>query len=85
MSLWREVLSGILAKNRTLKCLKWHYLTVQSLKNVAVVTEDGTFALFLRPPPLGGLTAQESPSPREFAIQGEKMLMPRGQPAAGID
>ena len=63
MSLWREVLSGILAKNRTLKCLKWHYLTVQSLKNVAVVTEDGTFALFLRPPPPGGFDSTRVPIP----------------------
>ena len=38
-------------KNRTLKCLKWHYLTVQSMKNVAVLTEDGAFALFFHPHP----------------------------------
>ena len=25
-------------KNRILKCLKWHYLTVQSMKNVAMLT-----------------------------------------------
>ena len=45
-------------KNRTLKCLKRHYSTVRSKKNVAVVTEDGTF----HPHP-GDLTAQESPPP----------------------
>ena len=66
MSSRREVLIRILAllqrktlletKNRTLKCLKRHYSTVQSLKNVAVVTEDGAFALFFRPHP-GDLTA----------------------------
>ena len=28
-------------KNRTLKCLKRHYSTVRSMKNVAVLTEDG--------------------------------------------
>ena len=38
-------------KNRTLKCLKWHYSTVQSMKNVAVLTKDGSFALFFRPHP----------------------------------
>ena len=47
-------------KNRTLKCLKRHYSTVRSMKNVAVLTEDGAFALFFRP------------HPREFAIQGKK-------------
>ena len=47
-------------KNRTLKCLKRHYSTVRSMKNVAVLTEDGAFSLFFRPIP-GDLTAQESP------------------------
>ena len=42
--------------------LKWHYLTVQSMKNIAVLAEDGAFALFFRPHP-GDLTAQESPPP----------------------
>ena len=77
MSSRREVLIRILAllqrktlietKNRTLKCLKWHYLTVRSMKNVALLTEDGTFALFFRPrpppPPHRDLAAQESPPP----------------------
>ena len=59
MSSWREVLIRILAllqrkklikpKNRTLKCLKRHYLTVRSMKNVGAMTEDGAFALFFRP------------------------------------
>ena len=30
-------------KNRTLKCLKRHYSTVRSMKNVALLTEDGAF------------------------------------------
>ena len=55
-------------KNRTLKCLKWRYSTVRSMKNVAVLTEDGASAVFFRP------------HPRESAIQGEKMRMPGGQP-----
>ena len=55
MSLRCEVLIRILAllqrkmlaetKNRTLKCLKWHYSTVRSKRNVAVLTEDRAFAL----------------------------------------
>ena len=52
------------------------------MKNVAVLTEDGAFALLFRPHP-GDLTAQES-HPREFAIQGrKKMLMPGDQPGLG--
>ena len=47
-------------KNRTLKCLKWHYSTVWSIKNVVVLTEDVAFALLFRP------------LPREFAIQAKK-------------
>ena len=39
--------------NRTLKCLKWHYSTVQSMKNVTVLTEDGAFALLFCPHPGG--------------------------------
>ena len=39
------------------------------MKNVAVLTEDGAFALFFRLHP-GDLTAQESPPPgREFAMR----------------
>ena len=67
MSSRREVLIRILpllqrktlieTKNRTLKCLKWHYLTVRS-----VLTEDRAFALFFRPTP-GDLTVQESLPP----------------------
>ena len=59
MSSRREVLIRILAllrrktlletKNRTLKCLRKHYSTVQSMKNVAVLTEEDAFALFFRP------------------------------------
>ena len=49
-------------KNRTLKCLKWRYLTVRSMKNVAALTEDGAFALS------GGIWQLKSSHPREFAI-----------------
>ena len=63
MSSGREVFIRILAllqrktlletKNRTLKCLKRHYSIVQSMKNVAALTEDGGFAFFFRPHPGG--------------------------------
>ena len=63
-------------KNLTLKCLKWHYLTVRSMENVAVLTEDGAFALFFRPHP-GGFDSSILPS------KAKKMLMPGGQPEGG--
>ena len=78
MSLRREVLIRIIAllqrktlietKNRT---LKWHYWTVRSIKNVALLTEDGAFALFFRPHP-GGFDSSRVPTPWEFTIQGKK-------------
>ena len=58
-------------KNRTLKCLKRHYSTVRSMKNVAVLTEDGAFALFFRPHH-GGFDISRFPTSREFAIQSQK-------------
>ena len=54
-------------KNRILKCSKRHYSTAQSMKNVAVSTEDGAPT-----PPLGIF------HPRE-----KKNLMPGGQPGGG--
>ena len=54
------------------------YLTVQSVESVAVLMEDGAFALFFRPHP-GGLDSSRVFAPGEFAIQGKKMLMPGGQ------
>ena len=39
------------------------------MKNVAVLTEDGEFALFFRPHP-GGFDNSRVPHTREFAIQG---------------
>ena len=72
MSSRREVLIRILAllqrktlietKNRTLKCLKRHYSTVRSMKNVAVLTEDGAFALFFCPQS-GGFDSSRVPTP----------------------
>ena len=95
MSSRLEVLVRILAllqrktlietKNRT---LKWHYWTVRSIKNVAVLTGDGAF--FLSPP--RGIWQLKSPHPREFAIQGKENANARGSAggggalgAAGID
>ena len=62
------------------------------MKNVAVLTEDGVFALFFRPHP-GGFDSSRVPTPGNLpSIPKTKMLMPGGQPlgggglgAAGID
>ena len=90
MSSRREVLIRILAllqrktltetKNRALKCLKWHYLTVRSTKNVAVLTEDGAFALLLLPY-LGGFDSSRVPTPGNLLSKAKK----RWLGAAGID
>ena len=78
-------------KNRRLKCLKWRYLTVRSMKNVAVLTEDGAFALFFRPHP-GGFDSSRVPTPGNLPSEAKKMLMTGVSPggggglgAAGID
>ena len=72
MSSRREVFIRILAllqrktlietKNLTLKCLKRDCSTVRSMKNVAVLTEDGAFALFFCPHP-GGFDSSRGPMP----------------------
>ena len=49
-------------KQSHIKMLKCHYSTVWSMKNVAVLTVDRAFALFLRPHP-EGFDTQESPPP----------------------
>ena len=48
-----------------------------TMKNVAALTEDGAFALFVRPHP-GGFDSSGVPTPREFAIQGKKIANARG-------
>ena len=66
-------------------------------ENVAVLTEDGAFALFFRPHP-GGFDSSTVPTPGNLPSKAKKMLMPGGQPgrrggwggggalgAAGID
>ena len=92
MSSRRKVLIRILAllqrktltqtKNRTLKCSKWHYSTVRSIKNVAVLTEDGAFALFFLPHP-GGFASSRVPTPGNLSSKAKKMLIPGGQPGGG--
>ena len=92
MSSRREVLIRILAllqrktlletKNRTLKCLKRHYSTVQSMKNVAVLTEDGAFALFFCPHS-GGFDSSRVPMPGNFLSKAKKLLMSWGKPEGG--
>ena len=100
MSLRREVLIRILAllqrktllktKNRTskCKCLKRHYSTVQSMRNVGVDGGRGFCPLFSSPP--RGIWQLNSPHPRPLPFKAKKLLMPGGQPggrlgAAGID
>ena len=50
-------------------------LSVRSIKNVALLTEDGAFALFFRPHP-GGFASSRVPTPG--------MLIPGGQPGGGL-
>ena len=64
-------------KNRTLKCLKWQCSTVQSMKNVAVLTEDGAFALFFRPQS-GEFDSSRVPTLGNLPSKAKKMLMPGG-------
>ena len=86
MSSRREVLVRILAllQRKTLietKCrtLKWHYWTVRSIKNVALLTEDGAFALFFRPHP-GRFASSRVPTPGNLPSKAKKMLISGGQP-----
>ena len=58
-------------KNHKLKCLKRHYSTVRSMKNIAVLTEDGAFALFFRPHP-GGFDSSRVPTPRNLSAKEKK-------------
>ena len=55
---------------------------MRSMKNVAVFTEDGAFALFFSSPPRG-IWQLKSPHPREFAIQGKKNANDRGSARGG--
>ena len=64
-------------KYRTLKCLKWHYSTLRSVKKCCIVNgRRGICPLFSSPP--RGIWQLQSPHPREFAIQGKKNANARG-------
>ena len=52
------------------------------MKNVAVLTEDGAFALFFRPHP-GGFDSSRVPTPGNLPSKAKKMLMPGVQPGGG--
>ena len=64
---------------KCLKCLKWQYLTVRSMKNVAVLTEDGAFALFFHPHP-GGFDSLRVPTHGNLPFMAKKILIPGSQP-----
>ena len=61
-------------KNCTLKCLKRHYSTVQSMKNVSSLTEDRAFVLFFRPHP-GGFDSSGVPTPGNLPSKAKKKKM----------
>ena len=93
MSSRREVLIRILAllrrktlietKNRTLKCLKRHSSTVRSMKNVAVWTVDGAFALFFRSH-LGRFDSLRFPTPGNLPSKAKQNANARGSARAAI-
>ena len=56
--------------------------TVRTMKNVAVLTEDGAVALFFRPHP-GGFDGSRVPTPGNLPSKGKKMPVPRVQPGRG--
>ena len=54
------------------------------MRNVAVLTEDGAFALLFRPSPGGrGIWQLKGPHPRAFSIQGKKNANARGSARGG--
>ena len=54
-------------------------LSVRSIKNVALLTEDGAFALFFLPHP-GGFATSRVPTSGNLPSKAKKMLIPGGQP-----
>ena len=52
---------------------------MRSMKNVAVFTEDGAFALFFRPHP-AGFDSSRVPTPGNLPSKSKKMLMPGVSP-----
>ena len=58
------------------------YSTVRSRKNVAVLTEDGAFALFFRPDP-GRFDSSRVPNPGNLPSKAKEMFLPEGQAGEG--
>ena len=52
------------------------------MKNVAVLREDGAFALFFRPHP-GAFDSSIVPTPGNLPSKTKKLLMRGGQPGGG--
>ena len=52
------------------------------MKNVAVLVEDGAFALFSRPHP-GGFDSSRVSTPGNLPSKAKKMLIPGAQPGGG--
>ena len=52
------------------------------MKNVAVLTEDGAFALFFCPHP-EGFDSSRVPIPGNLPSKAQKLLMPGGKPGGG--
>ena len=52
------------------------------MKNIAVLTEDGAFALFFPPHPWG-FDSSRIPNPREFAFRGKKNANAQGVSTGG--
>ena len=50
------------------------------MKNVAVLTEGGAFALFSFRPHPGGFDSLRVPTPGNLPSKAKKILMPWGQP-----
>ena len=57
-------------------------LSVRSIKNVALLTEDGAFALFFRPHP-GGFASSRVLTPGNLPSKAKAMLIPGGEPGGG--
>ena len=63
--------------------LKTALFDLQSMKNVAVLTEDGAFALFFRSHSWG-FDSSRVPTPGNLPSKAKRMLVLGGQPGAGL-
>ena len=62
--------------------LKRHYSTVRSMKNAAVLTKDGAFALFFGPHPRG-FDSSRVPTPGNLPSKAKKNADARGSVRGG--